>query len=161
MKEIIKHLSRAIRILNEEYPWEDGHPSFAINNRSYDIIKDSKLSYETDIYIGTLNENSLDMWNDFKMVTKELEPLLKTLSKENNFFYTREFEHISPIITIFDANTSTYERYYIKNERTFYDNRFYDSFIEKNELIKNVTNRTSDDPIFQTLVNFYNFKPKN
>lgn len=160
MKEVIYQLTRAIRLFKEEYPFEEGQARFAINNRSYDPIGSAENSYAVQKHFKKLKENEIHPWKDLQLLVVQLDPLLRTLNEENRFFYIREFNKKDSIITIFDADSVTYERYSVRDEEVVYENRFYESFIEKNKLIENITDKESEDPIFLTLTNYYNFKPK-
>jgi hypothetical protein len=161
MNEIIYHLTRAIRLFKEEYPFEKGQARFAINSRSYDPILESENNYLINEYFNKINKKEIHPWKDLHLVVNQIEPMLKTLNKENSFFYIREYINKKAVITIFDADSITYERYLVEDEEELYENRFYESFIEKNNLIKKITDKESEDPIFLTLTNYYKFQPKN
>lgn len=151
MDTIREELIKALEMFKEKYRISSGIPRLAIGYYSFDPIESADLNHTADVYYKRTSDSKIHIWKDLGILVEELEYLFKSMIKNHPIFYVREIIKESSIITKFDHTTMSYERFFIENENDFYKG--------KSEKYK-ITNETSNDPIFETLINFYGYKQK-
>lgn len=131
-----------------------GVPRLAVVGASYDPIREAEVSYKLHKSFGTL-DGGVHLWRDLGMLVNQVDFLIATTTCFCPVFFSREpKKRGNSIITVYDSSDMTYERFLVKNEATFLES---DS---KEKLVQRLNESSTRDPVFNTIVKYYKFKPK-